>query len=65
MTIEDAVKFLTSTYMPFDVAVRGMEFDPKEIADALANAPEGSEEQTALQFLAMRFPQVLTKKTKE
>lgn len=65
MTTEDAVALLTSTYLPFDLAVRGMELDPKEVADALAKATEGSEEQTALQFLATRFPQVPPKKTKE
>ena len=65
MSVDDAVKLLTTTYLPFDQAVRGMELDPKEVADALAGATEGSEEQTALQFLATRFPQVPTKKTKE
>lgn len=65
MTTEDAVTLLTSTYLPFDLAVKGMELDPKEVADALANATEGSEEQTALQFLATRFPYVQPKKTKE
>lgn len=65
MTTEDAVILLTSTYLPFDLAFRGMELDPKEVADALASATEGSEEQTALQFLASRFPYAPTKKTKE
>ena len=65
MTIKDAVTLLTTTYLPFDLAVRGMELDPKEVADALANATEGSEQQTALQFLASRFPYAPTKKTKE
>lgn len=65
MALKDAVDLLSSTYLPFDLVVRGMELDPKEVADALANATEGSEQQTALQFLASRFPYAPTKKTKE
>ena len=65
MTTDDAVTLLTSTYLPFDLVVRGMELDPKEIADALANATAGSEQQTALQFLASYFPYAPTKKIKE
>lgn len=65
MTTEDAVTLLTSTYLPLDLAVRGMELDPKEVAEALAGATEGSEEQTALQFLATYFPYAQPKKTKE
>jgi hypothetical protein len=42
-----------------------MELDPKEVADALANATAGSEQQTALQFLASYFPYAPTKKIKE
>lgn len=65
MTIKDAVTLLTTTYLPFDLEVRGMDLDPKEVADALASAADGSEEQTALQFLASYFPYVPPKKTKE
>jgi hypothetical protein len=42
-----------------------MELDPKEVAEAFAGATEGSEEQTALQFLATYFPYAQSKKTKE
>ena len=65
MTTDDAVTLLTSTYLPFDLVVRGMELDPKEVADALANATAGSEQETALKFLSAYFPYAPTKKIKE
>jgi hypothetical protein len=42
-----------------------MELDPKEVADALANATAGSEQETALKFLSAYFPYAPTKKIKE
>lgn len=64
MTTEDAVTLLTSTYLPFDLAVRGMELDAKEVADALAKATPDTEESTVLQFLAERFPYTPAKAVK-
>lgn len=64
MTLKDALDLMLSTYMPFDVIVRGMELDAKEVADALAKATSDTEESTVLQFLAERFPYTLVK-TKE
>jgi hypothetical protein len=65
MELKDAIALLTSTYLPFDLVVRGMELDPEEVADALADATEGSEEQTVLQFLATYFPYAQSQNTKE
>lgn len=65
MSIKDAVSLLISTYLPFDLMVRGMELDAKEVADALAKATPDTEEETVLQFLASRFPYVAPKTTKE
>ena len=65
MSLKDAVDLLSSTYMSFDVMVRGMELDAKEVADALAKATPDTEEATVLQFLASRFPYVAPKTTKE
>ena len=56
MELKDAIALLTSTYLPFDLAVRGMELDAKEVADALAKATPDTEEQTVLQYLAGCFP---------
>jgi len=64
MALKDAVDLLTSTYLPFDLVVRGMELDAKEVADALAKATPDTEEFTVLQFLAGRFPYVPTKAVK-
>ena len=47
--------------MCFDLAVRGMELDAKEVADALAKTTPDTEEETVLQFLATRFPYVTPK----
>lgn len=47
--------------MSFDVMVRGMELDAKEVADALAKTTPDTEEETVLQFLAARFPYVAPK----
>lgn len=65
MALKDAIALLTSTYLPFDLMVRGMELDAKEVADALAKATPDTEEETVLQFLASRFPYVAPKTTKE
>jgi hypothetical protein len=65
MSLKDAIALLTSTYLPFDLMVRGMELDAKEVADALAKATPDTEEETVLQFLASRFPYVAPKTTKE
>ena len=62
MNINDAVKFLTATYMPFDVAVRGMVLEAKEVTDALSDAVVGSEEHTVLKYLASVFPYAPTEK---
>lgn len=60
MALKDAIDLLTSTYLPFDLVVRGMELDAKEVADALAKATPDSEEETVLQFLAGCFPYTAT-----
>lgn len=65
MELKDALSLLTSTYMPFDVAVRGMELDAKEVADALAKTTADTEEQTVLQYLADKFPYVQPQTVKE
>lgn len=64
MALNDAVDLLTSTYLPFDLVVRGMELDEKEVADALAKATPDTEEFTVLQFLAGRFPYTPVKASK-
>jgi hypothetical protein len=51
MSLKDSIALLTSTYLPFDLAVRGMELDAKEV--------------TVLQHLATYFPYVPTKKSTE
>ncbi len=51
--------------MSFDVMVRGMELDAKEVADALAKTTPDTEEETVLQFLASRFPYVAPKTTEK
>jgi hypothetical protein len=61
MSLKDAITLLTSTYLPFDLAVRGMELDAKEVADALAKATPDTEEATVLAFLAECFPYKPTK----
>jgi hypothetical protein len=65
MPLKDSIALLTSTYLPFDLAVRGMELDAKEVADALAKATPDTEEFTVLQHLATYFPYVPTKKSTE
>ena len=59
--LDYALEVMTSTYLPFDVVVRGMILDAKEVADALADADPDTVEQTALQALATYFPYVLSK----
>jgi hypothetical protein len=59
--LNDALDLMTSTYLPFDVVVRGMVLDAKEVADALAKATADTEEQTVLQVLATYFPYVAPK----
>jgi hypothetical protein len=61
MALKDAVDLLSSTYLPFDLVVRGMELDAKEVADALAKTTPDTEEETVLKFLAERFPYTPTK----
>ncbi len=56
MSLKDAIDLLSSTYMSFDLAVKGMELDPQEVADALAETTPDTEEETVLNFLATRFP---------
>jgi hypothetical protein len=65
MSLKDAIDILSSTYMSFDVMVRGMELDAKEVADALAKTTPDTEEETVLQFLAARFPYVAPKTTEK
>jgi hypothetical protein len=65
MELKDAIGLLTSTYLPFDLMVRGMELDAKEVADALAKATPDTEEQTVLQYLAGCFPYTQPKTVKE
>jgi hypothetical protein len=62
MALKDAITLMTSTYLPFDLAVRGMELDAKEVADALAKATVDTEEHTVLTYLAGQFPYVQPKK---
>jgi hypothetical protein len=64
MALKDAIDLLSSTYMSFDLVVRGMELDAKEVADALAKATPDTEESTVLQFLAERFPYTPAKAVK-
>lgn len=52
----DALDVMTSTALPFDLVVRGMELDAKEIATALQTVEPDTVEHTALLFLATRFP---------
>jgi hypothetical protein len=56
--LNDALDVMTSTYLPFDLVVKGMVLDAKEVADALAKADPDTEEQTVLQVLATYFPYV-------
>lgn len=65
MSLKDAIDLLSNTYMSFDFAVKGMELDAKEVADALAKTTPDTEEETVLQFLATRFPYVTPKTTDE
>lgn len=65
MSLKDAIDLLSSTYMSFDLAVKGMELDPQEVADALAETTPDTEEETVLQFLATRFPYVPPKTKSE
>ena len=60
-TLDDALDVMTSTYLPLDVAVRGMVLDAKEVAEALANAEPDTQEHTVLQILAAYFPYVAPK----
>lgn len=59
--LKDALDVMSSTYLPFDVVVRGMVLDAKEVADALAKAAADTQEFVALEFLAAQFPYVPTK----
>jgi hypothetical protein len=54
--LNDALDVMTSTYLPFDLVVRGMVLDAQEVEEALIGVEPDSVEQTALQFLATRFP---------
>ena len=54
--LNDALDVLTSTYLPLDLAVRGMVLDAEEVAIALEGVEPDTVEQTALLFLATRFP---------
>lgn len=54
--LNDALDVMTSTYLPFDLVVRGMVLDAQEVEEALIGVEPDSAEQTALQFLATRFP---------
>jgi hypothetical protein len=55
--LQDALTFMVSTYLPFDVVVRGMVLDAKEVADALAKADPDTEEHTVLLYLSAKFPE--------
>jgi len=55
--LQDALTFMVSTYLPFDVVVRGMVLDAKEVADALAKADPDTEEHTVLLYLSAYFPE--------
>ncbi len=60
-TLDDALDVMSSTYLPFDVVVRGMVLDAKEVAEALAKAIPDTQEFVSLQFLAAQFPYVPAK----
>ncbi len=51
--------------MSFDLAVKGMELDPQEVADALAETTPDTEEETVLKFLATRFPYAPSETTEQ
>jgi hypothetical protein len=59
--LQDALAVMVSTYLPFDLVVRGMVLDAKEVADALADADPDTEEHTVLQVLAAYFPAAQSK----
>lgn len=56
--LNKALDVMTSTTLPFDLVVRGMELDVKEIATALQTVEFDTVEHTALLFLASRFPHI-------
>jgi hypothetical protein len=55
--LDDALDVMTSTYLPLDVAVRGMVLDAKEVAEALADVEPDTQEHTVLLFLSTHFPE--------
>ena len=65
MSLKDAIDLLSNTYMSFDLAVKGMELDPQEVADALAEPTPDTEEETVLKFLATRFPYAPSETTEQ
>jgi hypothetical protein len=65
MSLKDAIDLLSNTYMSFDLAVKGMELDPQEVADALAETTPDTEEETVLKFLATRFPYAPSETTEQ
>ena len=65
MSLKDAIDLLSNTYMSFDLAVKGMELDPQEVADALAETTFDTEEETVLKFLATRFPYAPSETTEQ
>jgi hypothetical protein len=64
MALQDAVDLLTSTYLPFDLVVRGMELDAREVAETFDKATPDTEEFTVLQYLTERFPYTPVKASK-
>jgi hypothetical protein len=65
MSLKDAIDLLSNTYMSFDLAVKGMELNPQEVADALAETTPDTEEETVLKFLATRFPYAPSETTEQ
>lgn len=56
MTLDETVKFLATTTMPLDLAVRGCQIDADEVAQALAKAKPDTAEFLCLSLLAKANP---------
>lgn len=65
MSLQEAVKELTSTYRPLRQVAQGLVVDGNEVAAALAKADPDSEEATALRVLAEFNPVVKPTKVKQ
>jgi hypothetical protein len=52
MTVEEAVKILSTTYLSLDAVAQGMVVDAEELQDAIAAAEEDSVEAVCLKVLS-------------